>query len=151
MANYHRYFFIMPTLARFELELHTRVEKGQPINADILISLTADLFNEGYSDEVEFDRDRIGITWAQFGHMYMNYYVYQYATGIAGAHALVDGILSGKPDAARKYLDFLKLGGSMYPLDALQLAGVDLTTTEPVEKAFTVLAGLVDRLERLNG
>jgi oligoendopeptidase F len=149
MSNYHRYFFIMPTLARFELELHSRVEKGQPINADILNGLTADLFKEGYGNEVEFDRDRIGITWAQFGHMYMNYYVYQYATGIAGAHALVDGILSGKPEAARKYLDFLKLGGSMYPLDALQMAGVDLTTTKPVEKAFTVLAGLVDRLEKL--
>ena len=48
-----------------------------------------------------------------------------------------------------KYLDFLKLGGSLYPLDALQLAGVDLTSPEPVEKAFAVLAGLVDRLEKL--
>jgi oligoendopeptidase F len=149
MSNYHRYFFIMPTLARFELELHTRVEKGQPINADILIGLTADLFKEGYGDEVDFDHDRIGITWAQFGHMYMNFYVYQYATGISGAHALVDGILSGKPGAAEKYLEFLKLGGSMYPLDSLKLAGVDLTSPEPVEKAFAVLAGLVDRLEQI--
>jgi oligoendopeptidase F len=151
MSNYHRYFFIMPTLARFELELHTRAEKGQPINADIMIGLTADLFKEGYGDEVEFDRDRIGITWAQFGHMYMNFYVYQYATGISGAHALVDGILSGKPDAVHKYLEFLKLGGSMYPLEALKLAGVDLTSPEPVEKAFAVLTGLVDRLEKLAG
>jgi oligoendopeptidase F len=151
MSNYHRYFFIMPTLARFELEMHARAEKGQPINADILIGLTADLFKEGYGDEVDFDRDRIGITWAQFGHMYMNFYVYQYATGISGAHALVDGILSGKPGAAQKYLDFLKLGGSKYPLEALQMAGVDLTSPEPVEKAFTVLVGLVDRLEKLAG
>ena len=151
MANYHRYFFIMPTLARFELEVHNRVEDGQPINADILIGLMADLFKEGYGDAVEFERDRIGITWAQFGHMYMNYYVYQYATGIAGAHALVDSILSGKPGTAQKYIDFLKSGGSVYPLEALQTAGVDLTTTEPVEKAFNVLAGLVDRLEALYG
>jgi oligoendopeptidase F len=149
MSNYHRYFFIMPTLARFELEMHTRAEKSQPINADILIGMTADLFKEGYSDEVDFDRDRIGITWAQFGHMYMNFYVYQYATGISGAHALVDGILAGKPGAVEKYLDFLKLGGSMHPLDSLKLAGVDLTTSEPVEKAFANLAGLVDRLEQL--
>ena len=149
MSNYHRYFFIMPTLARFELELHARVEEGKPINADILIGLAADLFKEGYGDEVEFDRDRIGITWAQFGHMYMNFYVYQYATGISGAHALVDGILSGKPEAVHNYLEFLKLGGSMYPLDALRSAGVDLTSPEPVEKAFEVLAGLVDRLETL--
>ena len=79
----------------------------------------------------------------------MNYYVYQYATGISGANALVDGILSGKPGSTQKYLDFLKLGGSMYPLDALQMAGVDLTSTEPVDKAFVVLKGLVDRLEKL--
>ncbi len=151
MSNYHRYFFIMPTLARFELELHTRAERGQPINADILIGLTADLFKEGYGDEVDFDRERIGITWAQFGHMYMNFYVYQYATGISGAHALVDGIISGKPQAADKYLEFLKLGGSMYPLDALRMAGIDLTTPEPVEKAFAVLSGLVDRLEKVAG
>jgi oligoendopeptidase F len=151
MSNFHRYFFIMPTLARFELELHTRAEKGQPINADILIGLTADLFKEGYGDDVEFDRDRIGITWAQFGHMYMNFYVYQYATGISGANALVDSILSGKAGAVEKYLEFLKMGGSMYPLDALQQAGVDLTSPKPVEKAFAVLAGLVDRLEQIHG
>jgi oligoendopeptidase F len=149
MSNYHRYFFIMPTLARFELEMHTRVEKGQPISADILINLMADLFKEGYGEEVAFDRQRIGITWAQFGHMYMNFYVYMYATGISGAHALSNGVLAGQPGAVERYLDFLKAGGSRYALDALQMAGVDLTQTGPVEQAFGVLAGLVDRLESL--
>lgn len=149
MSNYHRYFFIMPTLARFELEMHNRVERDAPINADILIGLLADLFHEGYGEEVEFDRDRIGITWAQFLHMYMNFYVYQYATGISGAHALSRGVVSGQPGAAERYLDFLKSGGSRYPLDALKLAGVDLTSPEPVVAAFQSLAGLVDRLESL--
>jgi oligoendopeptidase F len=149
MSNYHRYFFIMPTLARFELEMHTRAEKGAPLSADILIGILADLFKEGYGNEVEFDRERIGITWAQFLHMYMNFYVYQYATGISGAHVLSHGVTSGIPGAADRYLDFLKSGGSRYPLEALQLAGVDLTTPEPVSAAFKVLAGLVDRLETL--
>ena len=149
MSNYHRYFFIMPTLARFELEVHTRAEKGAPLSADILIGLTADLFKEGYGDEVVFDQPRIGITWAQFAHMYMNFYVYQYATGISGAHALSHAVLEGEPGAAERYLGFLKAGGSEYPLPALQKAGVDLTSPEPVERAFAVLAGLVDRLEGL--
>jgi oligoendopeptidase F len=149
MSNYHRYFFIMPTLARFELEMHTRAEKGAPLNADILIGILADLFKEGYGEEVEFDRERIGITWAQFLHMYMNFYVYQYATGISGAHALSQGVTSGAPGAAENYLDFLKSGGSRYPLDALRLAGVDLTRPEPVSAAFEALTGLVDRLETL--
>lgn len=151
MSNYHRYFFIMPTLARFELEMHTRAEQGAPLNADILIGILADLFQEGYGGEVEFDRERIGITWAQFLHMYMNFYVYQYATGISGAHALSHAVTAGAPGAAERYLDFLKSGGSRYPLDALRLAGVDLTDPQPVSAAFQVLAGLVDRLETLLG
>jgi oligoendopeptidase F len=151
MSNYHRYFFIMPTLARFELEMHTRVEIGAPLNADILIGILADLFKEGYGNEVEFDRERIGITWAQFLHMYMNFYVYQYATGISGAYALSQGVTSGAPGAAEHYLDFLKSGSSRYPLDTLRQAGVDLTRPEPVSAAFEALAGLVDRLETLVG
>jgi oligoendopeptidase F len=149
MSNYHRYFFIMPTLARFELEMHTRAERGAPLSADILIGLMADLFKEGYGEEVEFDRERIGITWAQFGHMYMNFYVYQYATGISGAHALSHRILAGEPGAAEHYLSFLKAGGSQYPLEALRQAGVDLASPEPIERAFAVLASLVERLEDL--
>lgn len=151
MSNYHRYFFIMPTLARFELEIHERAEQGKPISADSLIKLCADLFAEGYGDEVEEDYERTGITWAQFGHMYANFYVFQYATGISGAQALSDGVLSGKKGAARKYLNFLKAGGSRYPLEALNKAGVDLTTPEPVEAAFAGLAEVVDRLEQVLG
>jgi oligoendopeptidase F len=129
--------------------MHQRVEQGAPINAQIMIDLTADLFKEGYGDEVSFDRDRIGITWAQFSHMYMNFYVFQYATGISGAHALVARVLSGEPGAAEDYLGFLSAGGSAYPLDALKAAGVDLTTPEPVESAFASLAEVVDRFEAL--
>jgi len=151
MSNYHRYFFIMPTLARFELEVHTRAEQGAPLSADILIGILANLFQEGYGDEVAFDKERIGITWAQFGHLYMNFYVYQYATGISGAHALSRAVTSGEPGAADRYLEFLKSGSSRYPLDALKLAGVDLTTPSPVEAAFGMLAEYVNRLEKIVG
>ncbi|MCL4264661.1 MAG: oligoendopeptidase F [Anaerolineae bacterium] len=150
MANFHRYFFIMPTLARFELEIHERVERGEALTADALINLMADLFGEGFGDEVVIDRERVGITWAEFHtHLYSNFYVYQYATGISAAHALADGILVDKPNAAENYLAFLKAGGSVYPLEALQLAGVDMTSPTAVETTFGVLASYVDRLEQL--
>jgi oligoendopeptidase F len=149
MSNYHRYFFIMPTLAQFELRAHERAEAGAPLSADILIGIAADLYKEGYGDEVEFDRERIGVTSAQFVHMYLNFYVYQYATGISAGHALSHAILDGEPGTVERYLAFLKSGGSAYPLDTLKQAGVDLTSPEPVERAFGVLAGLVDRLEQL--
>jgi oligoendopeptidase F len=71
MSNFHRYFFIMPTLARFELEIHRRAERGQPLSADILSDLMADLFAECYGTEVAMDRARTAITWAQFStHLY---------------------------------------------------------------------------------
>ena len=112
MSNYHRYFFIMPTLARFELELHERAERGQPLTADSYNGLMADLFAEGYGSDLEMDRLRTGSTWAQFStHLYSNFYVYQYATGIAGAHALARGILDGQEGAVDRYLGFLRAGG----------------------------------------
>ena len=92
---------------------------------------------------------RVGIQWATFPHLFEDYYVFQYATGISGAHALAHRVLSGTPGAADAYLAMLKAGGSVYPLDALKMAGVDLTTPEPVRETFAVLAGLIDRLELL--
>jgi len=152
MANFYRYFFVMPTLARFELEIHERVERGAALTADSMIALMADLFQEGYGDEVQIDRERVGSTWCQFStHLYANFYVYQYATGIAAANALAADILAGQGGAAESYLAFLKSGGSLYPLDALKLAGVDMATPAPVDRAFEVLASYVDRLEALVG
>jgi oligoendopeptidase F len=149
MGNFYRYFFIMPSLARFELEIHERVERGRPLTADDMTGLMADLLEEVFGGEVVVDRERVGITWAQFGHLYANFYVYQYATGISAAQALAEGVLEGRSGAAERYLDFLRAGSSAYPLDVLKQAGVDLTTPEPVEKTFEVLARTVDRLEEL--
>jgi oligoendopeptidase F len=149
MANFYRYFFIMPTLARFELETHTRVERDQPLTADILINLMADLFAEAYGDTVQFNREHLGMTWARFGHLYMDYYVFQYATGISGAQALSGRVLREEPGAVEDYLGFLKAGSSVYPLDALKKAGVDLTSPQPVEEAFATMADYIDRLEQL--
>jgi oligoendopeptidase F len=151
MANFHRYFFVMPTLARFEREIHERVEAGEGLTADLLDERMADLFSEAYGPDFAVDRERDGITWAQFSHLFAPFYVYQYATGISGAHALARRVLDGEPAAAHRYLGFLRAGSSAYPLDVLREAGVDLASPEPVEEAFSVLASLVDRLEALAG
>ena len=153
MSNFYRYFFIMPSLARLELAMHEHVERGGAITADYLNNLMADLMMEVYGTEVEVtgrDRDRVGSTWAQFHtHLYSNFYVYQYATGIAAADHLVEGVASGNPKSVATYLAFLKSAGSMYPLEGLRLAGVDMMSTEPVKAAFETLARMVTRLKEL--
>src|SRR5262249_54917170 len=115
MYNFHRYFFIMPVLARFELEIHTRVERGEALTADTMIQLMAEMFREAYGPAVEVDEARVGSTWAQFStHMYLNFYVYQYSTGISAANALAQRVLNGGPQAAEDYKSFLKAGGSLF-------------------------------------
>ena len=93
----------------------------------------------------------MGIQWASFGHLYRDYYVYQYATGIAGANALASRVLSSEEGAVEDYLSFLKAGSSEYPLDVLKMAGVDLTKPDALDESFAVLADMVDRLEELVG
>ena len=81
--------------------------------------------------------------------MYLNFYVYQYSTGISAANALAQRVLKAGRRPPRTIRTSCKAGGSMYPLDALKLAGVDMTSPEPVENAFDVLEGFVDRIDKL--
>jgi len=152
MDNFHRYFFIMPTLARFELETHQRVEKGQPLTADFMIELMADLFSEGFGGEMNLDRQRVGITWGTFTtHLYIDYYSFQYAIGISAANAIAKRILSGAPGAAQDHINFLKAGSSLPTMDLYKVAGIDMSTTQPIEDAFAVLEEYIDRLGVLTG
>ena len=150
MGNFHRYFFIMPTLARFELETHQRVEKGGALTADYMNNLMADLFSEGFGGEMDLDRDRVGITWGTFTtHLYIDFYSFQYAIGISAANAIAKRILDGVPNAAQDHINFLKAGSSMPPMEVYKTAGVDMTSTQPIEDAFAVLEEYVDRLGEL--
>jgi oligoendopeptidase F len=148
-GNFFRYFFQMPTLARFELETHQRIERGESLTADSMIDLMADLFAEGFGPDFDMDRGRVGMTWSTFGHLFADYYVYAYATGISAAHSLAGGILRGEPNAVENYLGFLKSGSSDYSLNVLKSAGVDMTSPKAVEDTFAVMEGYIDRLEQL--
>ncbi len=150
-GNFFRYFFQMPILARFELETHQRIERGDSLTADSMIDLMADLFAEGFGPNFDMDRERVGMTWSTFGHLFADYYVYAYATGISAAHSLAGGILRGEPNSVEKYLGFLKSGSSDYSLNVLKKAGVDMTSPKAVDDTFAVMEGYIDRLEKVAG
>ena len=116
--------------------------RGNPLAAGVIA------FEAG---EVVIDEARMGITWARFPHLFMNFYVFQYAIGIAAAAALSQPILAGDVDARERYLAFLRAGGSLDPIVALREAGVDMSSPEPIERAFGILEGYVGRLEELVG
>lgn len=151
ISNFHRYLFVMPTLARFELDCHEKIERGEALTADGMSQTLAGFFREGYGGQVEVDDARLGITWAEFRHLYAPFYVYQYATGISAANALAEDVRTEGAPAAERYLSFLQAGGSLYPLDALKLAGIDMTSPEPIQRTFGVLSKMVDRLAEIVG
>jgi oligoendopeptidase F len=151
LANYHRYFFIMPTLARFEYEVFSRASEGQPLTAVELKHILQGFYAEGYGETMKDDPTRTGITWAQFLHLFEPFYTFQYAIGVSAADALTAKILAGKQGVAERYIKFISAGGSLNTMDLFELAGVDMSTPAPVEASFKELARLVDQLEVLGG
>src|SRR2546429_4293479 len=103
-----------------------------------------------YGGEAVID-ELIGIEWARIPHFYYNFYVYQYATGISAASALVQQILQEGQPAVDRYLKFLTSGSSDYSIELLKKAGVDMTTPEPVRQAFQLFESHLAQIEELLG
>lgn len=121
--------------AEFEKTTHEKRENGEVLTSDLLSDIYYNLVKKYFGDNVVCD-DLIRFEWARIPHFYYNFYVYKYATGIAAASYIVDGILNKKEGALEKYIKFLKTGGSMYPIDELKIAGVDMNDENVILSAI---------------
>jgi oligoendopeptidase F len=141
LERFRSTLFRQTMFADFELAVHEVVEEGG--------ALTPDRFDEMYRErKTEFygpmvADDLIEREWMRIPHFYYNYYVYQYATGISAATAIVERVRETGEPAAADYRAALELGGSEYPVDVLARAGVDVTSRDPVESAVGVYDDLV--------
>lgn len=133
--------------AEFELYTHESLEKGIPLTAEDYNKAWHDLNVKYFGPDMIVD-DEIDIEWARIPHFYSDFYVYQYATGYAAASAFAKAILEGKKDAVPKYINFLKSGGSDYPIEILKNAGVDMTTSKPLEATIERFNELLDMLDK---
>lgn len=134
--------------AEFEKIIHEKVEQGEALNAQELSDIYYGLNKKYFGEAVTVDED-IAMEWSRIPHFYSSFYVYKYATGFSSATAIAEKILTeGKP-AVDKYLEFLKSGGSNYPLELLKIAGVDLSTPQPIQDALNVFEKTLDELEEL--
>lgn len=133
--------------AEFEKITHERVEGGEPLTAKEFTDIYYDLNKKYYGKSCIVDEE-IGLEWARIPHFYSNFYVYKYATGFSAASALSEKILNEGGSAVEKYLNFLKSGGSEYPLNQLRAAGVDMEKKESIERSLEVFKDLVNELER---
>ena len=140
--------FRQTMFAEFEQQIHSRAEKGEPLTTDSLSALYHGLNEKYYGGETFID-ELIDIEWARIPHFYSSFYVYQYATGISAASALVQQILhEGKP-AVERYLKFLSSGSSDYSIELLKKAGVDMTSPEPIRQALALFESHLAQMEEL--
>ena len=140
--------FRQTMFAEFELLVHEAAEKGIPTTIDFFKKTYRSLLEAYFGDTLEFieESDLEGL---RIPHFYRAFYCYKYATGLSASIALSQKVLNGDEKDKQDYLSFLKSGGSVYPLESLKKAGVDMSTPEPVKAATALFARELDRLEEL--
>lgn len=149
LERFRATLFRQTMFAEFEHKIHQIEEAGEPLTATRMNDEYAKLNKQYFGDVVETD-DNISKEWSRIPHFYMNYYVYQYATGYSAAQSLSHQILTeGKPAVERYINEFLKKGSSNYPIEILKNAGVDMTSPEPIEQACEVFEQKLDTFEKL--
>lgn len=148
IENIRATLFRQTMFAEFELMIHEFVENDRPLTPALLKETYLQLNRDYFGPDVIIDNE-IAIEWARIPHFYYNFYVYQYATGISAAIALAKKVLNNEAKAKENYLTFLQGGSSLFPIDLLKLAGIDLTTSTPFESALHLFEEQVIELEKL--
>lgn len=134
--------------AEFELRMNEIAEAGGSLTADVLCDEYLKLNKTYYGDDMVVD-DLIKHEWERIPHFFYNYYVFQYATGFSAAVAIANRILSEGQPAVDDYRKFLSSGSSTDPISLLKIAGVDMTTAQPVEDALKLFGELIDEMDEL--
>ena len=134
--------------AEFELEMGRTAENGETLTADALCEKYLALNRLYFGPEMVSD-DEIALEWARIPHFFYNYYVFQYATGFSAAVAIANRILAEGAPAVADYKRFLSGGSSTDPVSLLKIAGVDMSTPEPVNSALELFGELVEELEEI--
>jgi oligoendopeptidase F len=140
--------FRQTMFAEFELLVHQKVEQNIALTPQLLKDEYRKLNQKYFGPALVLDEE-IDIEWARIPHFYYNFYVFQYATGISAALALSEQVVKGGDTEKQAYLNFLKSGSRHYPIDTLKIAGIDMSSPEPVKAAIQKFDGLLSELENL--
>ena len=146
--NFRGTLYRQTMFAEFEYQVYKAMEGNEPLTLESFKKIYRDLLERYFGSGVVLD-DCLSLECLRIPHFYFSFYVYKYATGISAAYALADRVISGGETELNDYLGFLKSGGSKYPIDLLNSAGVDMLSPEPVKTALAKFSALVDELEQL--
>ncbi|MBR1603813.1 MAG: oligoendopeptidase F [Synergistaceae bacterium] len=141
-------FFRQAMFADFERRTHDYAEQGGVLTPEYMSDLWRELNANCYGPDMTIDEE-LCAEWARIPHFYSAFYVYKYVTGFTAANAFAAAILNHEPEAVDKYLGFLKSGGSDFSLNILSRAGVDLSSSEPFERAMKLFEERLGEGEKL--
>lgn len=134
--------------AEFELEMGKMSENGETLTADALCKKYYELNKLYFGPDMVSDEE-IALEWSRIPHFFYNYYVFQYATGFSAAVAIANRILEKGAPAVADYKRFLSSGSSTDPISLLKIAGVDMSSPEPINEALKLFGTLIDELDAL--
>ena len=140
--------FRQTMFSEFEQKIHEMAEAGKPLTADSMDAAYGEIMKKYYGPAYTHD-DLVNGYWMRIPHFYRNFYVYKYATSYCAAANIADRILAGEPGAVEAYMNFLKAGSHLYPIDVLKLARVDMTSPAPVQAAMQRFEKMLDETEAL--
>jgi oligoendopeptidase F len=140
--------FRQTQFAEFDLAAHTLAEKGEPMTAEALMKIGHQIYQRYYGPDFVIDPG-LDVECLRIPHYYRGYYVYRYANSYCAAAAISRRILKSEAGVREQWMKFLKTGNSMYAIDMLKVAGVDMTTPKPIEEAMALFEQLLQELERL--
>ena len=143
MELYRATIYRQTMFAEFERDISSIIDNDGALTANKLSNMYYDLNKFYFGDGVVVD-DEIRYEWERIPHFYYDFYVYKYATGLSAATAIVKGILDKKENAVENYIDFLKCGSRLSPIESLKVAGVDLTNSSVVDTALDEFKNILD-------
>ena len=148
MELYRATIYRQTMFAEFEKDISNIIDNEEALTADKLSSIYYELNKFYFGNDVVVD-DEIRYEWERIPHFYYNFYVYKYATGLSAATAIVKGILNGKDNAVDNYINFLKCGSRLSPIESLKVAGVDLTDSSVVDIALEEFKNILDMYKNM--
>ncbi|BDR55684.1 oligoendopeptidase F [Xylocopilactobacillus apis] len=146
LSNTYFHNFITHLLeAAYQREVYNLIDEGKSFNADKLNEITLNVYHQFFGESIEFNPGT-ELTWMRQSHYYMGLYSYVYSASLTvSTQAFLNIKNEGQP-AIDRWLELLRLGGSADPIDSAKIAGVDITTDEPLINTINYLDSVVDQV-----
>ncbi len=141
-------FYRQGRFAEFELAIHRKVANDEPLTHESISKIFGEIYQKYWGPDMVVDEQE-KLSWVRISHFFSSYYVYTYATSFAASELIARRIKEEGSPAVEDYLKFLRSGGSLYPIELLRTAGVDMSTRAPIEATTDKMDELLDRMEEI--